>query len=309
MDWLETWYHERAEANLRPNSRRSYENAIVRLNKIAGARRISSLGHKDMAAIQDGLKCYSPKTATITWSVLKNALEAARDENLIRTNPAKMVRPVSGRRKPMKVLSPAQAAELIRNEPDPMWRLNWAARLRHRTLRQDERLGLTMDELTTLNGQTRLGDRPPVAANPGLKEGGLASGRGRDRSGQRLLAVSAQDGQRRENRGLGRCDVRGAGRMARHTQAKGVDSPMLFVTGRGTPIDRRIEYFHWDKALLRIGIVNGEDGVRLRPHSARHTADTLFANAGVPESARLALMGHSDAAMDNVYLHADTRLC
>lgn len=87
---------------------------------------------------------------------------------------------------------------------------------------------------------------------------------------------------------------------------KGVDSPMLFVTGRGTPIDRRIEYFHWDKALLRIGIVNGEDGVRLRPHSARHTADTLFANAGVPESARLALMGHSDAAMDNVYLHADT---
>ena len=34
--------------------------------------------------------------------------------------------------------------------------------------------------------------------------------------------------------------------------------------------------------------------------------DTLFANAGVPESARLALMGHSDAAMDNVYLHADT---
>ncbi len=32
MDWLETWYHERAEANLRPNSRRSYENAIVRLS-------------------------------------------------------------------------------------------------------------------------------------------------------------------------------------------------------------------------------------------------------------------------------------
>ncbi len=68
------------EANLRPNSRRSYENAIVRLNRIAGARRINSLGHEDMAAIQDGLKCYSPKTATITWSVLKNALEAARDE-------------------------------------------------------------------------------------------------------------------------------------------------------------------------------------------------------------------------------------
>ena len=107
MDWLETWYHERAEANLRPNSRRSYENAIVRLNKIAGARRISSLGHKDMAAIQDGLKCYSPKTATITWSVLKNALEAARDENLIRRNPAKMVRPVSASSSSPKVNPPS----------------------------------------------------------------------------------------------------------------------------------------------------------------------------------------------------------
>lgn len=231
MDWLETWYHERAEANLRPNSRRSYENAIVRLNKIAGARRINSLGHKDMADVQDGLKCYSPKTATLTWSVLKNALEAARDENLIRRNPAKMVRPVSGRRRPMKVLSPAQAAELIKAEPDPMWRLNWL-----------------------------------LAFATGLRQG-------------ERLAIRKK---------------------------KGVDSPMLFVTGRGTPIDRRIEYFHWDKALLQIGIANGEDGVRLRPHSARHTADTLFANAGVPESARLALMGHSDGAMDNVYLHADT---
>ena len=155
MDWLETWYHERAEANLRPNSRRSYENAIVRLNKIAGARRINSLGHKDMADVQDGLKCYSPKTATLTWSVLKNALEAARDENLIRRNPAKMVRPVSGRRRPMKVLSPAQAAELIKAEPDPMWRLNWL--LAFATgLRQGERLGLTMDELTTLNGRRAL---------------------------------------------------------------------------------------------------------------------------------------------------------
>lgn len=107
MDWLETWYHERAEANLRPNSRRSYENAIVRLNKIAGERRINSLGHKDMADIQDGLKCYSPKTATITWSVLKNALEAARDENLIRRNPAKMVRPVSASSSSLKVNPPS----------------------------------------------------------------------------------------------------------------------------------------------------------------------------------------------------------
>ncbi len=225
MDWLETWYHERAEANLRPNSRRSYENAIVRLNRIAGARRINSLGHKDMADIQDGLKCYSPKTATITWSVLKNALEAARDENLIRRNPAKMVRPVSGRRRPMTVLSPAQAAELIRNEPDPMWRLNWL--LAFATgLRQGERLGLTMDELTTLNGRRALVIGPPVAAGPGLWEGGLASGRGRDRSGQRFLAVPAQDGQRRENRGLGRCDVRGAlDEWLAIRKQKGVDLP------------------------------------------------------------------------------------
>lgn len=277
MDWLETWYHERAEANLRPNSRRSYENAIVRLNKIAGAKRISSLGHKDMAAIQDGLKCYSPKTATITWSVLKNALEAARDENLIRTNPAKMVRPVSDRRRPMKVLSPAQAAELIRNEPDPMWRLNWL--LAFATgLRQGERLGLTMDELTTLNGRRALVighqlQRIPDSrkADWPLDEDVTDLGNGfwlcppKTDSGERVVVL--------DDVMCGALDEWLAIR-----KQKGVDSPMLFVTGRGTPIDRRIEYFHWDKALLRIGIVNGEDGVRLRPHSARHTADTLFAS-------------------------------
>ena len=74
----------------------------MRLNRIAGARRINSLD-KDMADIQDGLKCYSPKTATITWSVLKNALE----ENLIRRNPAKMVRPVSASSSSLKVNPPS----------------------------------------------------------------------------------------------------------------------------------------------------------------------------------------------------------
>ncbi|MFR0569432.1 tyrosine-type recombinase/integrase [Bifidobacterium apri] len=305
MDWLETWYHERAEANLRPNSRRSYENAIVRLNKIAGARRINSLGHRDMAAIQDGLKCYSPKTATLTWSVLKNALEAARDENLIQRNPAKMVRTVSGRRRPMKVLSPAQAAELIKAEPDPMWRLNWL--LAFTTgLRQGERLGLTMDELTTLNGRRALVIDHQLQRIPDSRKADWPLGEDVTDLGNGfwLCPPKTDSGERIVVLDDVMCGALDEWLAIR--KKKGVDSPMLFVTGRGTPIDRRIEYFHWDKALLRIGIVNGEDGVRLRPHSARHTADTLFANAGVPESARLALMGHSDGAMDSVYLHADT---
>ena len=305
MDWLETWYHERAEANLRPNSRRSYENAIVRLNKIAGARRINSLGHKDMADVQDGLKCYSPKTATLTWSVLKNALEAARDENLIRRNPAKMVRPVSGRRRPMTVLSPAQAAELIRNEPDPMWRLNWL--LAFTTgLRQGERLGLTMDELTTLNGRRALVIDHQLQRIPDSRKADWPLGEDVTDLGNGfwLCPPKTDSGERIVVLDDVMCGALDEWLAIR--RQKGVDSPMLFVTGRGTPIDRRIEYFHWDKALLRIGIVNGEDGVRLRPHSARHTADTLFANAGVPERARLALMGHSDGAMDSVYLHTDT---
>lgn len=279
MDWLETWYHERAEANLRPNSRRSYENAIVRLNKIAGARRINSLGHKDMADIQDGLKCYSPKTATITWSVLKNALEAARDENLIRRNPAKMVRPVSGRRRPMKVLSPAQAAELIKAEPDPMWRLNWL--LAFATgLRQGERLGLTMDELTTLNGRRALVIDHQLQRIPDSRKADWPLGEDVTDLGNGfwLCPPKTDSGERIVVLDDVMCGALDEWLAIR--KQKGVDSPMLFVTGRGTPIDRRIEYFHWDKALLRIGIVNGEDGVRLRPHSARHTADTLFANAG-----------------------------
>lgn len=268
MDWLETWYHERAEANLRPNSRRSYENAIVRLNKIAGARRINSLGHRDMAAIQDGLKCYSPKTATLTWSVLKNALEAARDENLIQRNPAKMVRTVSGRRRPMKVLSPEQAAELIKAEPDPMWRLNWL--LAFTTgLRQGERLGLTMDELTMLNGRRALVIDHQLQRIPDSRKADWPLGEDVTDLGDGfwLCPPKTDSGERIVVLDDVMCGALDEWLAIR--KKKGVDSPMLFVTGRGTPIDRRIEYFHWDKALLRIGIVNGEDGVRLRPHSAK----------------------------------------
>lgn len=205
---------------------------------------ISSLGHKDMAAIQDGLKCYSPKTATITQSVLKNALEA-RDENLIRTNPAKMVRPVSGRRRPMKVLSPRRRrADKERTRPDGV-STGCSPSPPDTEAGRANGSGLTMDELTTLNGRRALVIDHQLQRIPtqGRRTGLWAR---RDRSGQRLLAVSAQDGQRRENRGLGRCDVRGAG-QCRHTRAKRRRLPMLFVTGRGTPIDRRIEYFHWDR--------------------------------------------------------------
>ena len=205
----------------------------------------------------------------------------------------------------MKVLSPAQAAELIKAEPDPMWRLNWL--LAFATgLRQGERLGLTMDELTTLNGRRALVIDHQLQRIPDSRKADWPLGEDVTDLGNGfwLCPPKTDSGERIVVLDDVMCGALDEWLAIR--KQKGVDSPMLFVTGRGTPIDRRIEYFHWDKALLRIGIVNGEDGVRLRPHSARHTADTLFANAGVPESVRLALMGHSDGAMDSVYLHADT---
>ena len=167
MDRLETWYHERAEANLRPNSRRSYENAIVRLNKIAGARRINSLGHKDMAAIQDGLKCYSPKTATLTWSVLKNALEAARDENPIQRKPGQDGPHGVGQTQADEGPVPRAGRRADKGGTRPDVASQLAARLHHRA--EAGRTARTDDgRADDAERQARLGDRPPVAANPGL---------------------------------------------------------------------------------------------------------------------------------------------
>ncbi|WP_158608011.1 tyrosine-type recombinase/integrase [Nocardia panacis] len=67
----------------------------------------------------------------------------------------------------------------------------------------------------------------------------------------------------------------------------------------GTPIRSKLDELLWAEALKR---ASAPDVVL---HAARHTTATLLLEAGVPEDVRMAIMGHSSAAVQRGYAHAD----
>ncbi|WP_280273435.1 site-specific integrase [Nocardia wallacei] len=74
---------------------------------------------------------------------------------------------------------------------------------------------------------------------------------------------------------------------------------LLWVNSKGKPIRPNVDDAAWAAALARAG---APDVVM---HAARHTTATLLLEARVPEDVRMAIMGHSSAAAQRIYAHAD----
>ncbi|WP_039828084.1 site-specific integrase [Nocardia testacea] len=74
---------------------------------------------------------------------------------------------------------------------------------------------------------------------------------------------------------------------------------LLWVTDRGRPYSSKADTAEWTAALAAVG---APDVVQ---HAARHTTATLLLEAKVPEDVRMAIMGHSSAAVQRMYAHAD----
>lgn len=70
----------------------------------------------------------------------------------------------------------------------------------------------------------------------------------------------------------------------------------------GRPIDDRADYRAWRELLERAGVEP------LPLHATRHTANTLMMLQGVTEAVRMQVLGHSVAATNRLYAHADRTL-
>lgn len=70
----------------------------------------------------------------------------------------------------------------------------------------------------------------------------------------------------------------------------------------GRPWSKQDDEARWKAMLAAAGVSE------LTQHSARHTVATLLQQAGVPESTRMAILGHSTAAMARHYAHVDVSL-
>lgn len=74
----------------------------------------------------------------------------------------------------------------------------------------------------------------------------------------------------------------------------------LFITRDGRPLNRR----HAHKQLERLGTRAGIEGIRVSPHTFRHTFATAFLRRGGDALALQRLLGHTSLTMTNRYVNA-----
>ena len=200
-----------------------------------------------------------------------------------------------------KILTPAQAGQLINAENDVMWHLMW--RLAYETgMRQGERLGLTNSEIQLIDNVICIVVEWQLKVYNNVKDArDIPSSLGaRHVMGKAYLVPPKTNAGRRviplpeslaAELGL---YIKGTGRVK--------PDDLVFVQEDGAPLNRMIETRAWKNALQRVGLPG--DFV---PHSARHTAATAMAQLGMSDKVRESIMGHSDISVTNrVYTHVGT---
>ena len=233
----------------------------------------------------------SSKTADVTLSILRTAFDDAMAEGIVDHNPVRMADRVETEAEELPMLSPVEAAKLIRTEPDRKWRLMW--RLLFVTgMRLGEMLAISRRELVERDGVACLNVEwqlkefeKDVVIPPGYRarhlEGRLWLTRPKTRRGRRLIAMELK---------------------AYMTTVDVPDDTPVFRSKRNRPFSRDAVRNAWIRALDGAGLP------RVRIHSARHTNATILAMNGVPDLVRKSLIGHSDiATTDAVYTHVDTK--
>lgn len=306
-EWLDQWVTDAIEPRRAPNTTRSYRTRIrIDIRPLIGETRLDMVRPSHIRRIEnrilagdpdDGLGPRSPKTADVTLSILRTAYDDAMAEGIVTHNPVRMADRIETEEDELPMLSPVEAAKLIRMEPDRKWRLMW--RLLFVTgMRLGETLAISRDEIierdgvTCLNVEWQLKEfEKDVVIPPGYRarhlEGRLWLTRPKTRRGRRLIPLPH--------------DL--AMELKAYTMTVDVpdDMPVL-QSKRCRPFSRDAVRNAWIRALDGAGLPH------VRIHSARHTNATILAMNGVPDLVRKSLIGHSDiATTDAVYTHVDTK--
>ncbi|MBN9607806.1 MAG: hypothetical protein BGO26_10075 [Actinobacteria bacterium 69-20] len=96
-----------------------------------------------------------------------------------------------------------------------------------------------------------------------------------------------------------------ANALKRHGDEMGMDTDTLVWPGAdGNPRQRRDDLAAWHDLQARADVAH-PSGRPFHVHEARHATATLLMEAGVPESVRIAILGHSQAAVTRAYEHVD----
>jgi len=316
--YSEAWL-PRTAADLRPKTQTRNQSAVRKwIVPTVGHRRLSALTPDDVRAVTaaiTGAGKSSSSAHRVNAVLMKMLKDAVADGHSVPPR-VLLVKPPKSADNDREGPSVEQSMALLKTAAGDSDRSRWVAALLQ-GMRQGECLGLTWDAIDlaagTIDVSWQLQDMP--------YEHGCDGACGRKRAG------ACPERRYRLPHGYAVRPLLGAWCLVRPKTAKGKrviplvpwmqtalaawrdiapESPhgLVWPDADGKPRLPADDLAAW-KALQARADVTHPSGRRYHLHEARHAAATLLMKLQVPETVRIAILGHSTAAVTRAYEHAD----
>lgn len=310
-DYVERWLED-YRLRVKPTTYRTRAGRLHACCQVIGHVRLADLTPEHVRRCMRVLgERLAPSTLKDHFVSLKMVLDDAELEELIPVDPCRKVRPPRVEPTPVRILAPDQPQRLIAAVTDMgearrglvdtgdctetwalLFELAFAA-----GMREGERYALMPYELELRDGapgifvqqQIQAYGRPGETVIPKWLDaehlyGTLWLTTPKTRAATRFVPISQGLWDRL---------------WARIRRLHIGPHDLVFTTQRGTPVRESVERHHWLKALEAAGLP------QVRIHSARHWMASMTARAGMPEDARISIMGHVSLQMTMHYTHRD----
>lgn len=286
--FLTTWLENSAKPRLRPSTYRSYSDLIhLHLIPSLGHLRLDRLGPAQVQAMLNAKLAsgLSPRRVEFLRAVLRTSLNQAIKWEMLTKNAAALADSPRVTRRPVQVLSPAEAQRLLDAARDDRFEAVYAVAL-SLGLRQGEALGLrwqdidlTEQRLTVVHALQRV-DGKLTLVEPKTA---------RSRRSIKVPAVIADVLAKHRKRQFE--DRLRAGARWQH-------SDLVFTTTIGTPLEGTTVTHRFPHLLAAAGLP------RIRFHDLRHSCASLLLAQGVSPRAVMETLGHSQISLTmNTYTH------
>lgn len=291
--WMDVWFENCAKIKVRPSSHQTYRGYIdnhikpnigdVPLNKLSSLhlqklyKKLLAGGRVERVESKGQPKGLSAKTVRNINQVISSAMDFAKDQKFISSNPTDSCALPKLEHKEMKTLPVEQLASFLREAKESgvfeLYYIELAT-----GLRRGELLGLKWEDIDLSQGNLRL-QRQIARINGEIIEAPLKT-----KNAYRTLPLSTD-----------------AVDVLREQRKKSGNSPYVFPSPTGGPIspDSVLHMLH--RVLKRAGLA------QVRFHDLRHTFATLALQNGVDIKTVSGMLGHYSAGFTlDTYTHVTT---
>ena len=291
--WMDVWFENCAKIKVRPSSHQTYRGYIdnhikpnigdIPLGKLSSLhlqklyKKLLAGGRVERIEAKGQSKGLSAKTVRNINPVISSAMDFARNQKLISSNPTDGCALPKLEHKEMKTLPVEQLTSFLREAKESgvfeLYYIELAT-----GLRRGELLGLKWEDIDLAQGSLRV-QRQIARINGEVIEGPLKT-----KNAYRTLPLSA--------------DAVG---VLQEQRKKGGSSPYVFPSPTGGPIspDSVLHMLH--RVLKRAGLS------KVRFHDLRHTFATLALQNGVDIKTVSGMLGHYSAGFTlDTYTHVTT---